>query len=116
MGEAETPLWNLQEWRDEAEEWRGSTINSEAVEILADDFDACFRDGVLAGKAVHAAQIVDLCEALEPFADVDGEGSDDFPDDTKVTVKFGRTTHYALILGDFRRARAALAKARGEPA
>lgn len=42
--------------------------------------------------------------ALEPFADVSGEGDEDFPDDTKVVVKFGRTTHYALTLADFRRA------------
>jgi hypothetical protein len=49
-----------------------------------------------------------VVEALEPFADVDGEGDEDFDDDTKVEVRFGRTTHYALRLGDFRRARAAL--------
>lgn len=48
-----------------------------------------------------------LRAALEPFSEVDGEGSEDFTDDT-VVVKFGRTTHYALKLGDFRRARAAL--------
>lgn len=42
--------------------------------------------------------------ALEPFADVSGEGDEDFPDDTKVVVQFGRTTHYSLTLGDFRRA------------
>jgi hypothetical protein len=53
----------------------------------------------------------DLLAALEPFADVAGEGAEDFPDDTKVTIKFGRTTHYALTLGDFRRARAAVANA-----
>ena len=55
----------------------------------------------------------DLLAALEPFGDIDGEGDEDFPDDTKVTIQFGRTTHYALILGDFRRARAAIAKAEG---
>lgn len=44
--------------------------------------------------------------ALVPFADVSGEGDEDFADDTPVVVKFGRTTHYALTLGDFRRAAA----------
>lgn len=46
-----------------------------------------------------------LESALEPFADVDGEGSEDFDDETKVTAKFGRTTHYSLRLGHFRTAR-----------
>lgn len=53
----------------------------------------------------------ELHDALEPFAGVDGEGSADFPDDTKVVVTFGRTTNYTLTLGDFRRARAAIVKA-----
>lgn len=51
-----------------------------------------------------------LQAVLEPFADIDGEGDEDFPDDTPVTIQFGRTTHYAIKLGDFRRARAALTK------
>jgi hypothetical protein len=32
------------------------------------------------------------------------------PDDTPVVIQFGYTTHYAITLGDFRRARAALSK------
>lgn len=48
-----------------------------------------------------------LLAALEPFADIvaDDEGSEDYGDETKVVVTFGRTTHYALTLGDLRRAR-----------
>lgn len=42
--------------------------------------------------------------ALEPFADVAGEGDEDFPNDTKCTVQMGRSTDYTLKLGDFRRA------------
>lgn len=48
-----------------------------------------------------------LYAALEPFADIAGEGSEDFPDDEKVVVTFGRTIHYTLTLGDLRRAREA---------
>jgi chromosome segregation ATPase len=54
------------------------------------------------------SRIAELEKALEPFADVDGEGDEDFPDSTKVVVTFGRTTYYAGSLGDFRRARALL--------
>ena len=50
------------------------------------------------------AEIERLRAALEPFADVSGEGDEDFPDGTPVTVTFGRSTHYGLKLGDFRRA------------
>lgn len=56
----------------------------------------------------------EMHDALAPFADIDGEGDEDFPDDTPVTVKFGRTTDFTLTLGDFRRARHVLSKARGE--
>lgn len=65
MADAHTPLWNLQEWKDEAEEWRGTYVDNTAVEILADDFDACFRDGVIAGKAELAEQIVNLRQTIE---------------------------------------------------
>lgn len=50
----------------------------------------------------------DLMEALEPFANLDGEGAEDFPDDTPVVVRFGRTTNYSLTLGHIRRASLAL--------
>lgn len=49
-----------------------------------------------------------LREALKPFSDISGEGDEDFPDDTKVVVTFGRSTVYTLKLGDLRRARNAL--------
>ena len=55
----------------------------------------------------EGARIAALEAGVEPFADVDGEGAEDFPDDTPVTIQFGRTTHYAIKLADFRRARAA---------
>ena len=45
-------------------------------------------------------------KVIEPFADIGGEGDEDFPDTTEATVKFGRTTHYALTLGHLRAARA----------
>jgi hypothetical protein len=56
----------------------------------------------------------DLAEAAQPFADLASEGSEDFPDETPVTVRFGRTTDYSLTLGDIRRAVTALQKARGQ--
>ncbi|WP_199085982.1 hypothetical protein [Bosea sp. ASV33] len=59
-----------------------------------------------ANLALKDERIATLEAALEPFGDIAGEGSDDFSDDTKVVVTFGRTTHYALRLGDLRRARA----------
>jgi hypothetical protein len=76
--------------------------------------DGCPRDAFLDGlEAALNHRDSALATALEPFADVDGEGDDDFPDDTAVTATFGRSTYYALTLGDFRRARAAFGKARG---
>jgi hypothetical protein len=61
--------------------------------------------------ASHTALLAEnarLRRALEPF-DISGEGDEDFPDSTPCTVTFGRTTHYALTLGDLRRLRDALA-------
>lgn len=61
--------------------------------------------------ALRAAEAQrEVVEALRPFADIDGEGDEDFPDDQIVVIKFGRTTHYPVRLGDFRRARAALSR------
>lgn len=47
----------------------------------------------------------EVVEALEPFSDVDGEGDEDFSENTVAAVKFGRTTYYGLKLGHFRHAR-----------
>lgn len=62
------------------------------------------------GRRAEAAEAIAtrLREALEPFGDIDGEGDEDYPDDTKVEIKFGRSTVYTVVLGDFRRGRAAL--------
>ncbi|PZQ86020.1 MAG: hypothetical protein DI549_00625 [Ancylobacter novellus] len=46
----------------------------------------------------------ELLDALGPFADVAGEGCEDYPDETKCVLRLGRSIHYALTLGDFRRA------------
>jgi len=48
----------------------------------------------------------ELMAALQPFGEVSGEGDEDFPDNTPVTVVFGRSTNYSLKLGHFRRAAA----------
>ena len=50
-------------------------------------------------------RIAALEAALEPFADVDGEGDEDFGDETPVVATFGRSTDYSLRLGHFRTAR-----------
>ncbi len=70
--------------------------------------------GEIRANAQLCAAAPDMHGALTPFADLDGEGDEDLPDDTPVTIKFGRTTiAVACTLGDLRRARAAIAKARG---
>lgn len=56
------------------------------------------------------ALLAETGKVLEPFADVDGEGDEDFPDDTPVHTKFGRTDDFTLVLGDFRKARALATK------
>lgn len=66
------------------------------------------NDSLRADLLSNAACIEDLAAALKLFCDIDGEGAEDFGDDTKVIVKFGRTTNYALKLGYLRRARATL--------
>lgn len=80
-------------------------------------FDVDQSDIIIAAQSAELSRLRNshtaLVEALEPFGDVCGEGDEDFPDETKVVVKFGRSTHYALTLGDFRRAARALS-AEGE--
>ncbi len=68
-----------------------------------------FRDAELVSILRTAADEIErLRNALEPFGDIDVEGAEDFSDDTKATVIFGRTTNYSLKLGYFLRARATL--------
>jgi len=67
-----------------------------------------------ASLTASQAECERLRTALEPFEEVSGEGDEDYPDDTKVTVQFGRTTYHALTLGDFRRARTALSSKENE--
>jgi len=79
----------------------------DAVRSLRDDWrDKCRTLGLDLAEA--RKRIGELEAGLEPFSDIDGEGDEDFPDGTAVVLKFGRTTFYALELGDFRRARALL--------
>ena len=49
-----------------------------------------------------------LREIAGELDDALGEDDDEYPDDTPMTVKYGRTTLYALKLGLLRRARALL--------
>jgi hypothetical protein len=69
-----------------------------------------------AAQAAHDArqpEVDRLKKALEPFADVCGDGDEDMPDNTPVTITYGRTTYYSITLGDFRKARAAIRAAEG---
>jgi hypothetical protein len=60
-------------------------------------------------SACLAAEVERLREALEPFTDIDTEGCEDMPEETRVVIKIGqRVTDYTTRLIHFRRARAAL--------
>lgn len=50
------------------------------------------------------SRIMELEKALGPFAEVAGEGTDDYPDTEPAVVEIGRSTYYALQLGEFRAA------------
>jgi uncharacterized protein (DUF885 family) len=71
------------------------------------------NSGLEAEYRALAAQRDELLAALEAFADVSGEGDEDFDDATRVVVTFGRTIHYGARLGDFRRAAEVITRARG---
>jgi hypothetical protein len=93
--------------------WEVDMLSEVSAEIRpVDEFTVIARvtriDTATNAKLIAAAP--ELYEALGPFGDIDGEGDEDFPDEAKVTVSFGRSTNYTLTLGDFRRARAALSK------
>lgn len=62
-------------------------------------------------RTAHLRSLCEAWRALEAFADIDGEGVEDYPDETKATVTIGRMTDYTLTLGDFRRARTAFQSA-----
>ncbi len=55
-------------------------------------------------------RVAELEGVLEPFADISGEGDEDFPGETPVLIKFGRTQFYSISLSHLRAACAALAK------
>lgn len=63
-------------------------------------------------RAVNSQEA--LVKALEPFAELHNEGSEDFSDDEPVTIRFGRTTNFSIKLGDIRRANVAYAAATAE--
>ncbi|NBJ13301.1 hypothetical protein [Microvirga arsenatis] len=89
----------------EREEWRRRYHTDGVCEISAVNPNvASYMDHWERRALAAEARLEAMQKALEPFADVSGEGDEDFPDDTKVIVQFGRTTHCALTLGDFRRA------------
>lgn len=73
---------------------------------ICDEFVRLF-DAIDVRDAFNA----ELLAALKPFSDIDGEGDEDFHDETPVQLKFGRTTAYRPVtLGDLRAAREAVAK------
>ncbi len=108
-----SPLWNLQEWRDEAEEWRGAHMDSGAVEILADDFDACFHDGVIAGKAEMGGDD-DRDELIDELITVLRVTEAIFGFDLKRMITFGSDYNQA-VKDVYDRVVAALAKADTAP-
>jgi hypothetical protein len=97
----ESPAFST-EWYEQADD---------LLEALRSRGYAIVADHLLTDKMIEAhgqgqeRAFADAFAVLEPFADVGGEGDEDFPDDTPVVVKFGRTTNYSLKLGDFRRVR-----------
>lgn len=87
-----------------AHKWRGNDDGAFVGIKLGD-----LRSVITALTALTALSARDakMREALEPFADLDGEGDEDFGDDEPVVIKFGRTSAFTVKLGDLRRARLA---------
>jgi hypothetical protein len=83
--------------------WCDSVAEIEQLRAERDEWQLSLRN-IEAARQGGLDEIERLRAALEPFADVSGEGDEDFPDETKATIKFGRTTYYSITLGDFRRA------------
>lgn len=67
------------------------------------------RDAAEAEVLSLRSQLAGAVEALEPFAEVDGEGNEDMPVSSPAVIAVGRSIHYAITLKDFRRARTTLA-------
>lgn len=57
--------------------------------------------------------VEDAYAAMEPLIEIDGEGVEDYADDRTVWVVCGRSTHYTIKLGDFRRLRSAYGRLEG---
>lgn len=88
--------------REEIDERETPTPALEATSAAGQDLESSVVDGATPQDPL--SQNRELVEALKPFDGVlVGEGTEDYPDDAKVTVTCGRSTHYALRLGDFRR-------------
>lgn len=95
-------------WVENGESW---LIVKTEGRLSADRENATFI--ALANPATITALLDErdsLLAALERFGEIPGEGDEDFPDDTPVTVLFGRSTNYSLHLGDLRRAAALTTK------
>lgn len=87
-----------------------SLLGADNYGILSCDGDANSPQGLGdVGNACLISASPDMAEALEPIAAIDIDHIADLPDDDRVVhLKVG------IRLGDIRRARAALAKAKGE--
>lgn len=89
----------------QAESWRVATM--EARRCIRYRDEVVLPDARARIEAAEAERDL-LREALEPFEDLPGEGDEDYPDSTPITVLGGRSQYYGLKLGDFRRVRSAL--------
>lgn len=97
----------------ETELWAGIGAKEQAqTERIALAFAASLSHDETATATIEAlkAERDSLLAALERFGEISGEGDEDFPDGTPVTVRFGRSTNYSLNLGDLRRAAALTTK------
>lgn len=89
--------------------WQSRDETIRLCDAAADEIDR-----LLSEKEALEKELAEARRALEPFSDIDGEGDEDFADDTSVVVNFGRTTVYTVKLGDFRAARRASHAGGGE--
>ena len=90
-----------------------NTMSVMATQKVNDVWGAALEKGrnEAADRITQLEQVArEAREALEPFADALGDDDDDEPDHTAGTLAIGRTVDYSLDLGDFRSARARLAR------